>query len=152
MHTEDQPRTPRHIVHAFDTIMEIAVSTLPLILVVLGIGMMSFSPRRSATPLFRSSTEAQAFFAQNGMQLSFEKPIVLVASTCPSCATLTSSLREHGIQFEEQNIDGNQAAAALRAQAERVSGTHTLPQVVLGDQLINPAPYSIKIALRRFKK
>lgn len=152
MQTEEQQPTPRHIAHAFDTIMEIAISTLPLVLVVLGIGMMSFSPRRSAVPLFRSPTEAQEFFAHNGMSMSYDKPIVLVASACPSCGTLTGSLKELGIPFEEQNIDANQAAAALRAQAERVSGSHSLPQVVLGDQLVNPAPYSIKVALRRLKK
>jgi glutaredoxin len=152
MQPEEQQPTPRHIIHAFDTIMEIAVSTLPLVLVVLGIGMMSFSPRRSAVPLFPSSSEAQQFFSQNGIQFSYERPIVLIASACPSCGTLTGSLKELGIPFEEQNIDGNQGAAALRAQAERVSGSHALPQVVLGDQLVNPAPYSIKIALRRFKQ
>ena len=151
MHTEDQPPPPRHIVHAFDTVMEIAVSTLPLVLVVLGIGMMSFSPRRSATPLFTTPTEAQQFYSQNGIVFSYEKPIVLVASACPSCGTLTGSLKELGIPYEEHNIDSNQGAAALHSQAQKVSGSHTLPQVVLGDQLINPAPYSIKVALKRFK-
>jgi glutaredoxin len=152
MQTEDSKATSPRFVHIFDTIMEIAVSTLPLLLVVLGIGMMSFSPRRSAVPLFRSHDEAQQFYVQNGLQFSFDTPIVLVASKCPTCSTLTGSLKELGIPFVEQNIDAHQGAAALRVQAEKVSGSTALPQVVLGDHLINPAPYSVKIALRRLSK
>jgi glutaredoxin len=152
MQTDDSKSTSPRFVHIFDTVMEIAVSTLPLILVVLGIGMMSFSPRRSAVPLFRSNDEAQQFFVQNGIQFSPDTPIVLVASKCPSCSTLTGSLRDLGIPFVEHNIDASQGAAALRVQAEKISGSTALPQVVLGDHLINPAPYSVKIALRRLGK
>lgn len=152
MHTEDSKKTAPRFVHVFDTMMEILVSTLPLVLVVLGIGMMSFSPRRSAVPLFRSSDEAQLFFTQNGMQFSPDTPIVLVASSCPTCSSLTGSLKELGIPFVEQNIDTAQGAAALQAHAEKISGSKALPQVVLGDHLINPAPYSVKIALKRVQK
>lgn len=150
MQTEDSKTTSPRFVHIFDTAMEIVVSTLPLVLVVLGIGMMSFSPRRSAVPLFRSNDEAQQFYVQNGLQFSYDTPIVLVASKCPTCSTLTGSLKELGIPYVEKNIDANQGAAALRSQAEKISGSSALPQVVLGDHLINPAPYSVKIALRRF--
>lgn len=152
MHTEDSKRTSPRLVHIFDTIMEIVVSTLPLVLVVLGIGMMSFSPRRSAVPLFRSVDEAQVFFTQNGLQFSPDIPIVLIASKCPTCSSLTGSLKELGIPFVEQNIETIQGAAALKAQAEKISGSKALPQVVLGDHLINPAPYSVKIAMRRLQK
>ena len=152
MHTEEPKAKRARLAHIFDTIMEISVSTLPLVLVVLGIGMMSFSPRKSSVPLFRSAQEAQQFYAQNGMQFSYAKPIILVASTCPSCATLTGNLKELGIPFEEQNIDANLGAAALHVQAEKISGSHGLPQVVIGDQLVNPAPHSVKIALRRLNR
>jgi len=152
MHTEEPKVATRKFIHIFDTVMEIAVSTLPLMLVVLGIGMMSFSPRRSAVPIFRSSDEAQQFYTQNGIQSSYGTPIVLVASACPTCASLTSSLKELGIPYVEQDINANQGAAALRAQAEKISGSRALPQVVLGDHLINPAPYSVRIALKRFQK
>lgn len=57
---EPKPTSPR-FVHIFDTVMEIAVSTLPLVLVVLGIGMMSFSPRRSTTPSFAPTTKHSNF-------------------------------------------------------------------------------------------
>jgi hypothetical protein len=40
----------------------------------------------------------------------------------------------------------------LRVQAEKISGSHALPQVVIGDQLVNPVPHSVKIALRRLNK
>jgi glutaredoxin len=152
MQTEDSNRTSPRYVHVFDTMMEIVVSTLPLVLVVLGIGMMSFSPRRSAVPLFRSTAEAQQFFTENGLQFSSDTPIVLVASKCPTCSSLTGSLKQLGIPYVEQNIDTIVGAAALRAQAEKVSGSQALPQVVLGDHLINPAPYSVKIALKRAQK
>jgi len=152
MHTEDSKKTTPRFVHVFDTVMEILVSTLPLVLVVLGIGMMSFSPRRSAVPLFQSTEEAQLFFTQNGMQFSPDTPIVLVASKCPACSTLTGSLKDLGIPFVEHNIDTTPSAAVLRSQAEKVSGSKALPQIVLGDHLINPAPYSVKIALKRVQK
>ncbi len=152
MHTEETKQAPRRFSHAFDTIMEIAVSTLPLVLVVLGIGMMSFSPRRSSVPLFRSTQEAQQFYAENGIDFSYQKPIVLVASSCPSCSTLTDTLKELGIPFEEHNIEVNRGAAALHAHADKISGSQSLPQVVLGDQLVNPAAHSVKIALRRLNK
>ena len=66
----------------FETLMELTVSTAPLVLVVLGIGMMSFAPRRSSVPLFRSHTEAEQFYNQNGMTLSYNQPVILVASKC----------------------------------------------------------------------
>ncbi|MEY4669889.1 MAG: Glutaredoxin [Pseudomonadota bacterium] len=149
----EEPKQPvRRFSHAFETLMEISVSTLPLVLVVLGIGMMSFSPRRSSVPLFRSSEEAQQFYAHNGIQFSYDKPIVLVSSSCPSCSTFTGTLKELGIPFEEQNIEVNQGAAALHAQARKISGSQGLPQIVIGDQLVNPAPHSVKIALRRLHR
>jgi glutaredoxin len=152
MHAQETKPTRARFSHLFDTVMEISVSTLPLVLVVLGIGMMSFSPRRSSVPLFRSSQEAQQFYAQNGMRFSYEKPIVLVASTCSTCSTLTGTLKELGIPFEEHDVQTEQGAAALIKQAIKVSGTQTLPQVVIGDHLVNPAPHSVKIALRRLNK
>ena len=152
MHTEETRPKKARFSHVFDTIMEISVSTLPLVLVVLGIGMMSFSPRKSSVPLFRSSHEAQQFYAQNGIRFSYQKPIVLVRSACPTCATLTGTLKELGIPFEEHDIESGQGAAALVQQAMKVSGTQSLPQVVIGDQLVNPAPHSVKIALRRLNK
>jgi glutaredoxin len=152
MHTEETKPKRGRLSHLFDTVMEISVSTLPLVLVVLGIGMMSFSPRKSSVPLFRSSEEAHQFYNANGIQFSYQKPIILVASTCPSCSNLTGTLRELGIPFEERNIEANQGAAALLAQAGKISGTRSVPQVVLGDQLVNPAPHSVKIALRRLNK
>jgi glutaredoxin len=152
MHTEETKESSRRFSHAFDTMMEISISTLPLVLVVLGIGMMSFAPRKSSTPLFRSSEEAQQFYSNNGMRFSYDKPIVLVTSTCPSCSTLMGSLKELGIPFEERNIEGNQAAAALHAQAGKVSGSKAVPQIIIGDQLVNPAPHSVKIALRKLNK
>lgn len=151
-HTEETKPRRGKISHLFDTVMEISVSTLPLVLVVLGIGMMSFSPRKSSVPLFSSSQEARQFYTQHGIQFSYQKPIVLVASTCPSCSSLTGTLKELGIPFEEQNIEANQGAAALLVQAEKISGSHQLPQVVIGDQLVNPAPHAVKIALRRLNK
>ena len=152
MHTEETKPKKARFSHAFDTIMEISVSTLPLVLVVLGIGMMSFSPRKSSVPLFRSSQEAQQFYAQNGMRFSYDKPIILVASACPTCSTLTGTLKELGIPFEEHDIESERGAAALVQQAIKVSGTQSLPQVVIGDQLVNPSPHSVKIALRRLSK
>lgn len=153
MHAEEPQRAPQRFVNALDTLMGVTVSTLPLILVVLGIGMMSFAPRRSTVPLFRSPSEAQEFYQQHDLQLSYEQPIIIVESACPSCSSLTTALKDLGISFIEQSIDGgNRVALALRAQAGKVSGSQDLPQVVLGDQLINPAPHSVKIALRRFQK
>ena len=152
MHTEETKPKRARFAHLFDTMMEISVSTLPLVLVVLGIGMMSFSPQKSSVPLFKTTQEAQQFYTQNGIQFSYAKPIILVASTCASCSTLTGNLKELGIPFEEQNIDANQGAAALRVQAEKISGSHALPQVVIGDHLVNPVPHSVKIALRRLNK
>jgi len=152
MHTEETKQKKARFSHLFDTIMEISVSTLPLVLVVLGIGMMSFSPRKSSVPLFRSSQEAQQFYAQNGMRFSYEKPIILVAAACSTCSNLTGTLKELGIPFEEHDIESEQGAAALVQQAMKVSGTQSLPQVVIGDQLVNPAPHSVKIALRRLNK
>ena len=142
----------RSYVQWFESIMEITIGILPLMLVVLGIGMMSFTPRRSSIPLFRSQEEALVFYQENGLTLSYEQPIVLIASSCKPCKTFTSSLKELGIPFVEHNIENNQAATALRNLAENVSGSNLLPQVVLGDQLVNPAPYSVKVALRRFKR
>jgi glutaredoxin len=136
----------------FETLMELTVSTAPLVLVVLGIGMMSFAPRRSSVPLFRSHTEAEQFYNQNGMTLSYNQPVILVASKCTKCDDLKASLNEIGIPYVEQNIEGTQIGSALHGFATRVSGSEKLPQVVLGDQLVHPAPYSIRIALRRFNK
>ncbi len=152
MHTEENKPKRGRLTHLFDTMMEISVSTLPLVLVVMGIGMMSFSPRKSSVPLFRSAGEAQQFYTQNGIQFSYQKPIILVASTCTSCANLTGTLKDLGIPYEEHNIEANQGAAALLAQAGKISGSHSVPQVVIGDQLVNPAPHSVKIALRRLNK
>ncbi len=152
MHTEENKPQRGRSSHIFETIMELSVSTLPLVLVVLGIGMMSFSPRKSAVPLFRSQEEAQQFYNHNGIRFSNEKPIVLVASKCPSCSTFTGTLRDLGIPFDEQNVETDQGAAALLAQAGKISGARSLPQVVLGDHLVNPAPHSVKIALRRMNK
>jgi glutaredoxin len=151
-HTEETKPKRGHLSHLFDTIMEISVSTLPLVLVVLGIGMMSFAPRKSSVPIFRSTQEAQQFYTENGMQFSYSKPIVLVASTCQSCSNFTGRLKELGIPFEEQSIEVNQGAAALHLQAKTVAGSNTLPQVVIGDQLVNPVPHAVKIALRRLNR
>lgn len=138
--------------HWFETVMEVTVSTAPLILVVLGIGMMSFAPRRSAVPLFHSQQEAQEFYAHNGMNFSYEYPVLITASSCAKCDELKASLKEIGVQFVEQNVDNNAPASNLHSIATRVSGSEKLPQVVLGDQLVYPAPYSIRVAMRRFHK
>jgi glutaredoxin len=113
---------------------------------------MSFSPRKSSVPLFRSTQEAQQFYTQNGVPFSYAKPIILVGSACTTCSTLTGSLKELGIPFDEQNVEASQWAAALHTQAEKISGARSLPQVVIGDQLVNPVPHSVKIALRRLNK
>jgi glutaredoxin len=86
------------------------------------------------------------------MRFSYEKPIILVAAACSTCSNLTGTLKELGIPFEEHDIESEQGAAALVQQAMKVSGTQSLPQVVIGDQLVNPAPHSVKIALRRLNK
>ena len=62
-HTQSQFEERRHW---FETLMEITVSTAPLILVVLGIGMMSFAPRRSAVPLFTLNKRLKSFTLRTG--------------------------------------------------------------------------------------
>ncbi len=152
---EDLQKTPdvqEKQSHWFETLMEIAVSTAPLVLVVLGIGMMSFAPRRSSVPLFRSPADAEQFYQQNGMTLSYNQPLILVESKCSKCDELKASLNEIGIPYVEQNIEVNGVGNSLHGFATRVSGSEKLPQVVLGDQLVHPAPYSIRVALKRFNK
>lgn len=138
--------------HWLETLMEVTVSAAPLVLVVLGIGMMSFAPRRSSVPLFPSSVEAAQFYQQNGMSLSYKQPIILVSSKCAKCDELKASLNEIGISFVEQNIEVNNVGSSLHGFATKISGSESLPQVVLGDQLVHPAPYSIRVALKRFSK
>jgi glutaredoxin len=135
----------------FDTIMEISIGVLPLVLVVLGIGMMSFSPRRGATPLFSTQNEAREYYKGIGIEYSSEVPIVLTSNSCPSCQSFQASLQDLGIPFSIANIDANPGAASLFATAQAQAGARNLPQVVLGDHLINPAPYSVKLAVRRAK-
>ena len=132
--------------------MEVAVSVLPLVLVVLGIGMMSFTPSKSTTPLFHSQEEAQAFFNGNGMNISFTQPIVLISSSCASCNELTEALSEINAPYVVQNIESSTSGAALHTVASKVSGSDALPQVILGDQLVTPRAYAVKVALRRFSK
>lgn len=138
--------------HWLETLMEVTVSAAPLVLVVLGIGMMSFAPRRSSVPLFRSTVEAEQFYQQNGMSLSYKQPLILVSSKCSKCDELKASLNEIGIPFVEQNIEVNNVGTSLHGFATKISGSENLPQVVLGDQLVHPAPYSIRVALKRFNK
>jgi glutaredoxin len=136
----------------FESFMEVAVSVLPLVLVVLGIGMMSFTPSKSTTPLFHSPDEAQAFFNGNGMAMSFTQPIVLISSSCASCKELTDALTDIHAPYVVQNIDSSTSGAALHTGASKVSGSEALPQVILGDQLVTPRAYAVKVALRRFSK
>ena len=136
----------------FESFVEVAVSVLPLVLVVLGIGMMSFTPSKSTTPLFRSADEAQAFFSGNGMDMSFNQPIVLVNSSCDSCNELTNALTQINAPFVVQNVESSTSGAALHTLASKVSGSNALPQVILGDQLVTPRAYAVKVALRRFNK
>lgn len=132
--------------------MEVAVSVLPLVLVVLGIGMMSFTPSKSTTPLFHSSEEAQAFFSGNGMSISFNQPIVLISGSCPSCKELTDALTQINAPYVVQDIESSSSGAALHTVASKVAGSDALPQVVLGDQLVTPRAYAVKVALRRLSK
>lgn len=134
------------------TISQVVGGVVPLVLVVLSIGMMSFAPRRSSLPLFLSSSEARLFYQSNHLAFSYDQPIVLVESACPKCDDLTKSLRKLQIPFVEHNIDRNPGALALREQVSRVSGSQTLPMIVLGDQMITPAPYSLKVALRQLRR
>lgn len=136
----------------FESFVEVAVSVLPLVLVVLGIGMMSFTPGKSTTPLFRSTDEAQAFFSENGLNMSFNQPVVLIRSSCPSCEELTNALTQIKAPFVVQNVDSSTSGAALHTLASKVSGSKDLPQVILGDQLVTPRAYAVKVALRRFSK
>ena len=136
----------------FESCVEVAVSVLPLMLVVLGIGMMRFTPSKSTTPLFHSPEEAQAFFNGNGIDVSNNKPIVLISSSCPSCTELTDALTQINAPFVVQNVESSSTGAALHTVASKVSGSEALPQVILGDQLVTPRAYAVKVALRRLNK
>jgi glutaredoxin len=147
----EKPRASR-IELWFDTVTEISIGVLPLVLVILGIGMMSFSPRRGSTPLFNSQIEARQYFKRIGIEYSAEVPIVLTSNSCPSCQSFQASLQELGIPFLTANIDASPGAASLFGTAQAQAGAGNLPQVILGDQLVNPAPYSVKLAVRRARE
>ena len=135
-----------------ETTTELAVGILPLALVILGIGMMSFAPKQSSVPLFRSIFEAKEFYKRHELVFSYEQPMVIVSKSCSTCPTLTASLRELSIPFVEVTSESSPGVLALQAHAREISGNPNLPHVILGDQLVNPAPYSIKVALKRFKR
>lgn len=134
------------------TVCQTVGGVVPLVLVVLSIGMMSFAPRGSSLSLFHSASEARLFYQSNHLTFSYNQPIVLVESECLKCDDLTKSLRKLQIPFVEHNIERNPGALALREQVSRVSGSKTLPMIVLGDQMITPAPYSLKVALRQLRR
>lgn len=147
-HDHEKPHTSK-LELWFDTAMEVSIGILPLALVVMGIGMMSFSPRQDSKPLFANQSEAQAYYKGIGMEYSPEVPVVLTSNSCPSCDTLQASLRDLGLPFSAGNIDTNPGAASLYAVTQAHGAPTGLPQVILGDRLVNPAPYSIKVAVRK---
>jgi len=50
---------------------------------------------------------------------------------CPYCVAARRLLSARGIPFDEIGVDGN---PALRAQMQRESGRHTVPQIWIGAQ------------------
>ncbi len=133
-------------------VWQVVGGVIPLMVVVMGIGTMSIAPRKSSLRLFPSAKEARSFYESNHLSFSFNQPLVLVESNCSACDELTNSLQQLQIPFIEGNIERTPSVLALRRHAGRLAGSSTLPMVILGDQLIDPSPNSVKVALRQLRK
>jgi hypothetical protein len=130
-------------------ILEVSSTIVPVVVLVLGIGMMRFMPSSPATPIFKSQDEAQAFFRDYNLAFKPEMPLLLSSNNCATCESVRASLLQDKVLFVEQNIDTNPGAGALFARVRKLTGDPTVPRVIVGRKVVSSNSTAIKLALKR---
>lgn len=130
-------------------ILEVSSTIVPVLVLVLGIGMMRFMPLSPTTPIFNSEEEAQAFFKDFNLLVKPDVPLLLSSNNCKGCADFRQSLLAERIIFVEQNADIHPGAGMLLSRVRKLTSDPTVPKIILGRRVIAPNIAAVKLALTR---
>lgn len=141
---EQQEKQESRVVQWLNSAAEASATLVPLIALVVGVGMVRLLPPKLATPLFYSEEDNERFLSRMGMESLSDVPLVLVASQCGgACDDLRAQLTQHGVTFDELDID-TQYGRAYFLKAAEASGSNDLPKVIVGASLVRPDALSVK--------
>lgn len=130
-------------------ILEVSSTVVPVLVLILGIGMMRFMPASPAMPVFNTDEEAQAFYDDYQLLVKPGVPLLLSTSTCKGCAEFRQALLNEHIPFMEQNADLHPGAGLLLNRVRKLTSDPSVPKVILGRKVVAPSVAAVKLALKR---
>jgi hypothetical protein len=130
-------------------ILEVSSTVVPVLVLILGIGMMRFMPASPAMPVFNTDEEAQAFFNDYNLIVKPGVPLLLSTNTCKGCAEFRQALLNERIVFAEQNADQHPGAGLLLTRVRKLTADPTVPKIIIGRKVVAPNVAAVKLALQR---
>jgi hypothetical protein len=130
-------------------ILEVSSTIVPVLVLILGIGMMRFIPASAAVPVFNTDQEAQAFFNDYSLLVKPGVPLLLSTNTCKGCAEFRQALLNEKIAFIEQNADLHPGAELLLNRVRKLTSDPSVPKIIIGRKVVAPSIAAVKLALKR---
>jgi hypothetical protein len=128
--------------------LEVSSTIVPVLVLVLGIGMMRIFPHSPSMAVFSSQSEAEAFFADYQIEFRPKAAVIVASKNCRRCNDLRESLVRQNIPHTELNMDVVPGAAQLFSRIQKLTGDPELPKVLVGTRLVPANPIAIKSATK----
>jgi len=135
------------LMYLLDVAAEHGQTALPILLLVMGIGLVNILPPQVTRSYYSSTTERQQLAMRHGVTLLDEVVYIVSNQKCSDCTKLAGQLQEANIPFELIDHETSPMGDELYKRAIKVWGDKTLPQVIIGLDTVEPHMDAIRQVL-----
>lgn len=118
-------------------------NAVPIVLAIFALvwGWRTMSPKQ----LFVTDQERAQFLTAAGVSPSI-RIITLGAEWCPACKQLENKLTTDNIPHLALDLEKNPAARDLFRRAQEVTGSNSIPKIILDKDVVSPAKLFVELA------